>query len=130
MKQEWEAAQAECQARHVLRVVQGFAGPQDVCAADALPWPCPTRHLLDVLAAAEEENQCLRKFLWLNHGHMARLYGDDGEMQCAPFDFKRDPVEQLVEHVVETQRAERDQLQARLAAVERERDGAKREEGQ
>lgn len=39
-----------------------------------------------------EENQLLRKWIWLNHGHLDGLYGDDGEMQCGRclVDFKRD----------------------------------------
>ena len=30
-----------------------------------------------------EEIKTLRELLWLNHGHMKYLYGDDGEMQCS-----------------------------------------------
>ncbi len=42
------------------------------------------------------ENETLRKLLWLSHGHRA-LYGDDGEMQCSEcmLDFKRDPIERI-----------------------------------
>ncbi len=40
----------------------------------------------------------VREFLWLIHGHDG-LYGDDGEMQCSicRADYKRDPLEQLIE---------------------------------
>ena len=44
-----------------------------------------------------------RKLLWLNHGHMNRLYGDDGEMQCGVCDFKRGPLENLEAHYAEAQ---------------------------
>jgi len=46
----------------------------------------------------EEENQILRKFLWLNHGCESHfLYGDDGEMQCncCMIDFKRDSIRKI-----------------------------------
>lgn len=45
-----------------------------------------------------DENERLRKLLWLHHGHI-HLYGDDGEMQCSdckPFlDFKRNSIEEI-----------------------------------
>lgn len=31
----------------------------------------------------EEDVEILRYLLWLNHGHGASVYGDDGEMQCS-----------------------------------------------
>ena len=44
----------------------------------------------------------LRMRLWMGHGHSG-LYGDDGEMQCGQcvplWDYRRTPIEQLVEHV-------------------------------
>ena len=52
----------------------------------------------------EEENQILRKFLWLNHGcESSCLYGDDGEMQCGRciFDFKRGDVKKILEKLSE-----------------------------
>ena len=47
----------------------------------------------------EEENIKLRDLLWQHHGHMAYLYGDDGEKQCAKcfLDFKRDDIDTIVE---------------------------------
>ena len=47
----------------------------------------------------DTENMQLRRLLWLHHGHVG-IYGDDGEMQCSQehiLDFKRDPIERLVE---------------------------------
>ena len=46
----------------------------------------------------------LRYLLWLNHGHVDCLYGDDGEMQCnkCRIDFKRDPVEDIKKRFDET----------------------------
>jgi len=40
----------------------------------------------------EKENKLLRELLWLRHGCMEGLYGDDGELQCnkCMIDFKRD----------------------------------------
>jgi hypothetical protein len=37
----------------------------------------------------------LRKEWWLNHGCDASLYGDDGEMQCACGDYRREPLDVL-----------------------------------
>jgi len=37
----------------------------------------------------------LRKEWWFNHGCDASLYGDDGEMQCACGDYKREPLDVL-----------------------------------
>jgi len=41
----------------------------------------------------------LRYLLWLKHGHLKYLYGDDGEMQCHKclLDFKRDSVQRIEE---------------------------------
>lgn len=64
-------------------------------------------------AELARENLILRKLLWLNHGHMGRLYGDDGEMQCFPCDFWRDPVDMIWRHCME----ERDDL---LQAMQKE----------
>jgi len=44
------------------------------------------------------EEQVLRKLLWLRHGcPFHALYGDDGEMQChiCGIDFKRTPAETI-----------------------------------
>lgn len=49
-----------------------------------------------MIVELEQENKELRKLLWLNHGcPINRLYGDDGEMQCAKciIDFKRNSIE-------------------------------------
>lgn len=65
----------------------------------------------------EEIEKALRREWWLNHGH-DHLYGDDGEMQCGrcPCDFKREPMERLMEAV----RAARLERGARLwAALDR-----------
>jgi len=46
----------------------------------------------------KEENEKLRKLLWLRHGcPFSALYGDDGEMQChvCELDFKRDSIEKI-----------------------------------
>ena len=45
----------------------------------------------------------LRYLLWLHHGHMEYLYGDDGEIQCAKcfLDFKRDSIEIILERIHE-----------------------------
>ena len=44
-----------------------------------------------------DNEKILRQLLWLNHGHVEYLYGDDGEMQCPKclIDFKRDSVEKI-----------------------------------
>jgi len=58
----------------------------------------------DIINKLEEENQILRKFLWLNHGcESSCLYGDDGEMQCGRciFDFKRGDVKKILEKLSE-----------------------------
>ena len=47
----------------------------------------------------KEENARLRYLLWLHHGHLDRLYGDDGELQCFPCDFKRDSIEDIETHL-------------------------------
>lgn len=60
-----------------------------------------------------------RRFLWLNHRHEG-LYGDDGEMQCRDFDFKRASIETCRAHVREALLAyeqAREQA-ARLKALE------------
>ena len=53
------------------------------------------RDMNNELARLARENECLtiqlkqaREIIWMNHGHI-ELYGDDGEMQCRSFDFKR-----------------------------------------
>lgn len=53
--------------------------------------------LVEARADAETLTADLRREWWLNHGHdFARLYGDDGEMQCAGCaDFKRDSIDRL-----------------------------------
>lgn len=47
-----------------------------------------------------KDHMKLRKLLWLHHGHVEFLYGDDGEMQCSHndcrLDFKRDSVDTIV----------------------------------
>lgn len=50
-----------------------------------------------------EENQALRKWLWLKHG-CSELYGDDEEMQCNKglVDFKRGSIESINKHLNET----------------------------
>ncbi len=54
------------------------------------------------LAVSEDDQQAVRMYLWLNHGHHM-MYGDDGEMQCVecmPFgivDYKREPFSKVVE---------------------------------
>jgi hypothetical protein len=58
------------------------------------------------MASDPTEADRARQILWLSHGHTALLYGDDGEMQCGVFDFKRDPFERLLLHVTDTARAE------------------------
>jgi hypothetical protein len=40
-----------------------------------------------------------RHELWLGCPHV-RKYGDDGEWQCSPLDFRRDPLPMLVRHVL------------------------------
>jgi len=53
------------------------------------------------LAVSEEDQQAVRMYLWLNHGHHM-MYGDDGEMQCVecmPFgliDYKREPFSKVI----------------------------------
>ena len=49
----------------------------------------------------KQENEELRKLLWLNHG-CQDLYGDDGEMQCSKcvIDFKRDSVERINHNLI------------------------------
>ena len=44
-----------------------------------------------------KENKKLRELLWLNHGCLDSLYGDDGEMQCnkCMIDFKRNSAEEI-----------------------------------
>jgi hypothetical protein len=44
-----------------------------------------------------KDEQILREMLWLHHGVIHMLYGDDGEMQCntCMIDFVRDSVEQI-----------------------------------
>lgn len=56
----------------------------------------------------ETAERDLRREWWLNHGHdFARLYGDDGEMQCdGCADFKRQPLDELRD-VVKRARMER-----------------------
>ena len=47
----------------------------------------------------QKENTKLREMLWVNHGcEIARLYGDDGEMQCGSccIDFKRNTLEHII----------------------------------
>jgi len=57
-----------------------------------------------VVETAQPIEDALRMELWLQHGHFASLYGDDGEMQCGHrdcrlWDYKRSPVLELVEQV-------------------------------
>jgi hypothetical protein len=48
------------------------------------PVPCP-------------ECAALRRLLWLHHGHVSILYGDDGGMQCPIcfLDFERAPLAEI-----------------------------------
>lgn len=54
---------------------------------------------------AAEIELWLRQELWEGHGHIASLYGDDGEMQCSHpeccrcWDYKRTPIADVREHV-------------------------------
>jgi hypothetical protein len=48
--------------------------------------------------ALNERDQTARFIIWMNHGH-GELYGDDGEMQCRGFDFKRATWEQIRDHL-------------------------------
>lgn len=46
------------------------------------------------------DEQKLREYLWLHHGHDG-LYGDDGEMQCGRckvWDYKRSPIDALMKN--------------------------------
>jgi len=48
----------------------------------------------------DNENEILRRLLWLSHGcPFPALYGDDGEMQChnCCLDFKRDSAQRIDE---------------------------------
>lgn len=61
-----------------------------------------TVEIADIFDAIEEENQILRRFLWLNHGCDHRyLYGDDGEMQCNKciLDFKRMDIKTIMRFI-------------------------------
>lgn len=61
--------------------------------------------MTDSLFNAEQIEQMLRREWWANHGHaLPDLYGDDGELQCVacPMDFKREPLENLYDHVLIT----------------------------
>jgi hypothetical protein len=55
----------------------------------------------------EQEEQGVRKYLWLNHGCPIQfLYGDDGEMQCSvlrhkSLDFKNDSITLLLKTIYE-----------------------------
>lgn len=44
-----------------------------------------------------DEEWELRRLLWLHHGCMEGIYGDDGEMQCnaCMLDFVRDDIEKI-----------------------------------
>jgi hypothetical protein len=56
--------------------------------------------LLDRALIDGIEAERLRRFLWLNHGHAAVLYGDDGEMQCKDciptWDYLRAPIRDVL----------------------------------
>lgn len=54
--------------------------------------------LIDSHNVEVQENE-RRRFMWLHHGHIAALYGDDGEMQCSlcRCDYKREPISQVEE---------------------------------
>ena len=77
--------------------------------------------------ATLEENQILRRLLWLYHGHQG-LYGDDGEMQCAEcgLDYKRDEIELIEKHFnnIEMKRM----LDFGVALKEKEDEGEKNKE--
>ena len=55
------------------------------------------------LSFMNNDELILRNLLWLNHGHVDCLYGDDGEMQCNKclIDFKRDAPEQILKRFQE-----------------------------
>jgi hypothetical protein len=66
---------------------------------------------------AEGETATIRKELWLGHGHEG-LYGDDGEMQCQGFDFKRDTIERCFEHYMRALREREAKWRELLAAAQ------------
>lgn len=57
------------------------------------------------------ENEILRRFIWMNHGHsLSSLYGDDGCMQCHAclteygfYDWKNTPARVIVQKIEEKQ---------------------------
>lgn len=73
------------------------------------------------VAEAERDRlqEALRREFWLQHGHFAELYGDDGEMQCSHVecreivDYKRADLEKISGHVAMLR-----QIHARAALVD------------
>lgn len=66
---------------------------------------------LPALKKLIEENKALREWVWLNHGHpLSAMYGDDGERQChaCNTDFKRVPMEKIIEVLKEMMKKETD----------------------
>ena len=103
LERERDRAQAACAAKdEALREIAESPqlncahGHGDDCGGDKVRVALASfldRPLLDELRQ-------LREYLWFSHTHVG-LYGDDGEMQCSQpplTDFKRDPVERLIEH--------------------------------
>lgn len=75
--------------------------------------------------AAPQEEQRIRQYLWLSHGHQG-VYGDDGEMQCGEcarfgeYDYKRAPISALLD-VIEKWHQER--LVKAMAALPSQAEG-------
>lgn len=69
------------------------------------------KKIIEAIKKLRNENRQLRRLLWLTHGHTERLYGDDGEMQCFPCDFKRDPILRIEQHVLEAHRGNLPEVQ-------------------
>lgn len=73
------------------------------------------------IAELEQSEYDARKALWAGHGHMAEIYGDDGEMQCCgkngvrhnEWDFLRTPLPDLCRMIAN----ERGELEAEVARL-------------
>ncbi len=77
---------------------EAVAALQDICGAD---------REARTAALTPEDEQRLREYLWLSHGHQG-VYGDDGEMQCsecAPvWDYKRAPLAEVIQAATSARR--------------------------
>ena len=78
----------------------------DGCTCRLAERQAALRHGAQALILARDLEMELRREWWVNHGcPVHAMYGDDGEMQCHGFDFKRQPLD-VLRDTVRTRRQE------------------------